>query len=204
MTLAAAKLTAVLVLCTSAALVASACGDDGGGTGGGDDGTGTASSSSTGEPADPCAGPPLACFDAATCYAAPPTGVSFQNQLLPILVRSCGLATACHGDTASPTTDEGYQPYLGNKASEGPSDVAAIRAAIIDYVAWGDPSKKVVAPGDWQHSYFMNKMDGALDQCGDLDCLDCGLLMPKGLKNPLPVEERNLFRAWIAEGALDN
>ncbi len=209
MSAAAAKLTALLVLCTSAAFVASACGDDGGGTGtgGGGDGTGTASSSSTGEPTDPCAVPPAACFDAATCYATPPTGVSLREDLVPLMVRSCGLATACHGDPSSPRTDEGYQPYLGNKASEGESDVPAIHAAIVGVEAWGDPTKDVVTPGDWQQSYFMNKLDGALDQCGDLDCPGpdgCGVLMPKGLKNPLPVAERNLFRAWIAEGAQDN
>jgi hypothetical protein len=207
MYLEARKLTALLVLCTSAALVASACGDDGGATGSGSGGGGTtgATGSSTGTGAeDPCAETPVGCFDAALCFTAPPTNVSLRNDLLPILQRSCGLTSACHANPASPTTSEGYRPHLGVKPSEGESDIPAILAAIVEVESWGDPSKVVVAPGDWQASYFMNKLDGALDQCGDLDCLDCGRLMPQGLPKPLPLEERNLFRAWIAEGAQDN
>jgi hypothetical protein len=212
MMLEARKLTALFTFSLASALVASACGDDGGGTGSGTGGAGTGTTSTatgpgatgTGGADDPCAVVPPACFDAATCFAQPPTGVSFRDDLLPLLQRSCSLSTACHANPESPTTNEGYKPYLGNKKGDGESDIAAIRAAIIDVEAWGDPSRNVVAPGDWEHSYFMNKMDGALGDCPDLDCLDCGRLMPQGSPKPLPIAERNLFRAWIAEGALDN
>jgi hypothetical protein len=208
MYLEARKLTALLVLCTSAALVASACGDDGGGTGsgsgsGGGGTTGATGSTGTGVE-DPCAVVPMGCFDPGACFANAPTGVSLRNDLVPLMQRSCTLSNACHTDKSNPTTNEGYKPYLGSKKSEGESDVPAILAAIVGVEAWGDPSIDVVTPGDWQNSYFMNKIDGALDQCGDLDCLDCGRLMPQGSPKPLPIEERNLFRAWIAEGAQDN
>ncbi len=202
------KLTALLVICLTAALAASACGDDGGGAGGGggaESTTATSAPGSTGtDVEDPCAAAPVACFDTAACLGTLPTGVSLRNDLNPLMQRSCTLSNACHTNPASPTTNEGYKPYLGVKKSDGESDVPTLLAAIVDVDAWGDPSRKIVAPGDWEHSYFMNKLDGALDQCGDLDCLDCGRLMPQGSPKPLPLAERNLFRAWIAEGARDN
>ena len=87
------KLTALLVLSTSAALIASACGDDGGsvtGSGGGGPGTG---SSSTGEVEDPCAVVPMGCFDPGLCFASAPIGVSLRNDLVPLMQRSCTLST---------------------------------------------------------------------------------------------------------------
>jgi len=209
MRLAALKLTALLILSTSAAFAVAACGDDGGGTGSGGGGTTTSVSggetSSTGGVEDPCALVPEACFDAEACFAAPPTGVSLRNDLVPLMQRSCTLSSACHTNPASPTNSEGYKPYLGEKASDGESDIPTLLAAIVDVEAWGDPSRNVVVPGDWEASYFMNKLDGALDQCADLDCPDgCGRTMPQGSPKPLPLAERNLFRAWIAEGAQDN
>lgn len=215
------KLAALLVLCSAVAVAASACGDDAAdsgsssGTGGGS-GTGTpsgpsgptGSSSGTGSTGtgsdDPCDVVPEGCFDAAACFATPPTAVSLRGDLVPLMQRSCTLSNACHTDPTSPTTNDGYKPYLGSKKSEGESDVPAILAAIVDVESWGDPSRPVVDPGDWENSYFMNKLDGTLDQCGDVDCLDCGRLMPQGSPKPLPLAERNLFRAWIQEGAQDN
>jgi hypothetical protein len=124
--------------------------------------------------------------------------------VLPIFERSCALSTSCHGNTASPTGSTGYRPYLGG-AGDSPSDIPTIFEAIIDYDSYADVSKKVVTPGSWEESFLMNAMDGALDQCESTSCPDdCGLLMPRGLKNPLPIAERNLIRAWIDEGALDN
>lgn len=210
MTHAAMKLTALLILSTSAAFAASACGDDGGSeTGSGGGGTTTSVSggdtSSTGVLDDPCAAVPDGCFEPGACFADAPAGVSLRNDLIPLMQRSCTLSSACHTDPTSPTNSEGYKPYLGAKKNEGESDIPTILAAIVDVEAWGDPSRHVVAPGDWEGSYFMNKLDGALDGCPDLDCPDgCGRLMPQGSPKPLPLAERNLFRAWIAEGAQDN
>lgn len=216
MKLAVSTLSLALVVSTTGALVGSACGDDssGDGEGGGSSGTssttdsaapGATGSTGAGGEEDPCSNRPPACFDDALCYVDIPKGVSLRNDLIPLMQRSCTLSSACHTNPASPTTSQGYKPYLGVKLSEGESDIPKILAAIVDVEAWGDPSKSVVVPGEPENSYFMYKLDGALDSCPELDCPDgCGRLMPQGSPKPLPLAERNLFRAWIAEGAQDN
>lgn len=207
--------SAVLVLTLGLAATA-ACGDDGGGAGG-STGTGSGGASSAtdattttttggagGEAGDPCDAVPEGCFDAASCYADPPADVSFRDDVLPIFERSCSLSSACHGNPSSPTGASGYRPYLGGAGAE-PSDVATIFAANVDVDSWADTSRKVIAPGDWEQSFLMNKMDGALDQCDTTSCPDgCGRLMPQGPTKPLPIAERNLVRAWIEQGAQDN
>jgi hypothetical protein len=193
------------------ALAAAACGDDGGGggstssAGGGGAGAGTSTGTGTGgAPGDPCDALPEGCFDAASCYADPPADVSLREDVLPLFERSCALSTACHGNPTSPLTSTGYRPYLGGAGDE-PSDIPTILAAIVDVDSFADTSRKVVAPGNWEQSFMMNALDGALDQCESTSCPDdCGSLMPKGLKNPLPIAERNLIRAWIEQGAQDN
>lgn len=206
--------SALALVALATTLASAACGDDtsssstgsgAGGAAGTGSGASTTGGTSTGEGAgDPCDGRPTACFDAATCYADPPTGVSFEADVLPIFVRSCALSTACHGNLQSPVTGSGYRPYLG-ASGDGESDVAAILEAIVGVESFIDPSKNVVEPGDWEASTLMNKVDGALDDCSNLDCPDgCLRLMPQGLSQPLPVAERNVMRSWIAEGALAN
>jgi hypothetical protein len=124
--------------------------------------------------------------------------------VLPLLERSCSLSSACHGNPSSPTTASGYRPYLGGAGSQ-PSDVEAIFAANVGVDSWADTSKKVIDPGNWENSFLMNKLDGALDQCSSTSCPDgCGRLMPQGPTKPLPLAERNLVRAWIEQGAQDN
>lgn len=211
-----ASLATPLLLLALGLAATAACGDDGGGTGGaaGTGGAGTTSAETTAAPAsgstgggqtgDPCEDVPEGCFDPAACYADPPGDVSFRDDVLPILERSCSLSSACHGNAASPTTASGYRPYLGG-AGSAESDVPTILAAIVDVDSWADTSKKVVVPGDWENSFFMNKVDGALDQCASTSCPDgCGRLMPQGPTKPLPLAERNLMRAWIEQGAQDN
>lgn len=201
-----------LLLLSLACVLASAaaCGDDGDGTGsstgqgGSTQTTGVTGTGTGGEDVDPCDRVPEACFDATSCYADPPADVSFRGDVLPLFERSCALSTACHGNPQSPQTSSGYRAYLGG-AGDAESDIPAIFEAILDVDSFSDPSKKVVSPGDSTNSFMMYALDGALDQCPDLSCPDdCGFLMPKGLKKPLPIAERNVIRAWIDQGAQDN
>jgi hypothetical protein len=62
-----------------------------------------------------------------------------------------------------------------------------------------------ITPGDPTQSYLMHKVDGTLSgfsaPCGQES--GCGIQMPKG-EAPLSTAQRDVIRAWIEQGALDN
>ncbi|MFO0550296.1 MAG: hypothetical protein U0271_18020 [Polyangiaceae bacterium] len=168
---------------------AGACSDDGsGGAGGG----------------DPCADELDAdkCFDY-SCVETEPGDVSFKTDILPVFENSCALSSSCHGNDGG-LTPAADRPYLGSiDQMTTPSDVAAIRAAIIGQTAV-QSSMLLVDPSHPETSFLMHKMDGDIE-CASLDCVggDCGTAMPQS-SDILPRETRDLVRAWISQGALDN
>ncbi|HEY4013444.1 MAG TPA: hypothetical protein VGM06_08905 [Polyangiaceae bacterium] len=130
------------------------------------------------------------------------TAVSFVSDVAPILQQNCASGGFnCHG------TDQN-RPYLGDP--DGGIDPAATLASIVSVLSPEDPLMVFVAPHDPSNSYLMHKMDG--DQCtlaaacamSRFAFLDnCGNDMPNGGPT-LPLATRDLVRAWIAQGALDN
>jgi hypothetical protein len=123
--------------------------------------------------------------------------VSFQNDVLPILVQSCAF-TSCHG--ASSGGNNGIK--LGSKTQ--PNDPVAIRAGFVGVKAPELPTMNFVTAGDTSQSYVMHKLDG--DQCKlDAQCTkaSCQSSMPQN-GDVLPVATRDTIRRWIAQGALEN
>lgn len=123
----------------------------------------------------------------------PTESVSFEQDVLPIFQRSCGLNALCHG---LPTN----LPFLGSNPP-APGDAAAVWASIVNRPAGALPSRMFVEPGDPANSFLMRKMDG--DQCiWDAECKagSCGAPMPEGL-GLLQESDRDLVRAWILQGA---
>lgn len=174
-------------------MTAIGCGDGGsGGSGGGGEGGAGGSAAAT-------------CFDYSKIDLTTPT-VSFKTDVLPIFQRSCGLTTGCHGDPLSPNEN---RPYLGPKMTVTATDmdIMAIRADIIDQPSYFELGMDIVEPGDPEKSFLMHKMDFTLKCDEVLSCVadkECGVAMPQGNDEPLDIEERNLVRRWIAQGALDN
>ena len=178
-------------------MTAVGCGDGGSGGSGGSGGDGGDGGSG--------GSPSAACFDYTKIDLTAPA-VSFKTDVLPIFQRSCGLTTGCHGDPLSPNEN---RPYLGPKMSVTATDddVAKIRADIVDVVSFFELGMDIVEPGDPERSFLMHKMDFTLKCEKVLSCTkskDCGVAMPQGNDEPLDIEERNLVRRWIAQGALDN
>lgn len=172
-------------------------------------------------------GPYRYCSPAETC---PPsvegvdltTPVSFRNDLYASYLQvSCGELAGCHGYPA------GAANIIFGTAAR-PLDDAGITALISQLKTEESeiaPPLKNVAPGDWQSSFLMTKMDGCQNDYG-LTCSGsshlvlslcgepCGDGMPASEgtdQNPTPfattAEQRAVIhkiRAWIAQGAQDN
>ena len=113
------------------------------------------------------------------CPTEPPTDPSFQNEIQPILTKSCAIAS-CHDAFA-----QGGLDLSEGKAYDNLVDVASVN----------DPSKKLVVPDDADNSYLVIKIEG--------DPGDGTSRMPIG-GNPLPDSEIELIRTWIDQGAKNN
>jgi hypothetical protein len=132
-----------------------------------------------------------------TCqaYVAPTTfdptspPVSFTNDVLPLINRSCAF-TSCHGSLGGPTGGM----YLGSETSKMYLNLVGVPSTI-------EPSMARVAAGDPANSFLQHKIDG--DTCTLSECIsdDCMELMPQG-QDLMAVNDRLTFRAWIAQGAL--
>jgi len=138
----------------------------------------------------------------------PSEGVSFKQDLVPILQKNCN-ANICHGgelETAQATL------WLGPPDDEEASDddLWFIYRSLIDVQSTVAPQLALVRRGNAAASYFMRK----LDDCHDPQGLDCTLEPPLSSKpcgDAMPVlsaglseAERNLFRSWITSGAPEN
>ncbi len=168
-------------------------------------------------------------FDYSTFDSSEP--VSFQNDVFPLLRRSCGLSTSCHG--AGFNAGAAFL-YLGPKLSDKTTVIdSAFLGQIIDGLV-GVTSKtvpgtsggsagaggasgagngggaKLVVAGDPSQSFLMLKLDNC-QAAANLTCVKiasnksgklCGKGMPDG--NLLCDDERDIFRRWIAQGAQNN
>lgn len=160
------------------------------------------------EPADGSCPAESCPFDAAG-WSPDPT-VSFQADVLPLLRRSCGLSSSCHGSPTKSAADL----YLGPKLEDPTPIDAAVRQAILDGLhapSKTAPSLLLAEPGSPTTSFLMLKLDGCHTAAG-LACTPqpgadsdepCGDRMPQG-SGSLCAEERNLVRSWIALGTLDD
>lgn len=179
----------IAVAAFSGSLVTSTgCGGEGGGGGEGGSGGGAAS----------------ACFDYASFDGTKPA-VSFKDEVLPILQRSCGVSSSCHGDSTAPNEN---RPYLGpNKSTMATDqDITIILGGLVDVGSFYETSMSLVKPNDPENSFLMHKLDDTLS-CDKLECAankDCGGIMPQGAEEPLAITERDLVRRWIAQGAANN
>ncbi len=138
----------------------------------------------------------------ATCTAyAAPAGldlttpvVSFNTDVVPILVTSCGISSSCHS-TNRP-------PVVGSRSS--PIATATIYGHLVGIPSTALTTMSFVAPSDTAKSFLMHKVDG--DQClFDTQCEGetCGVRMPQNL-DPISVANRDTIRRWIAQGAANN
>jgi hypothetical protein len=144
-------------------------------------------------------------YDESDADLTTPT-VSFANDVLPIWQPSCGIAgSTCHGATnAAP-----LQPYLG--AFDGGTDASQVLSGIVGVPSYEDPSMNLVTAGDPSNSYLVQKLDN--QQCtpaltadcakGQSNYPNCGVSMPFG-NPPLPSDQYDTIRRWIAQGAKNN
>ena len=119
--------------------------------------------------------------------------VSFNSQVVPIFQRYCSSNQAeCH--------QAQEKPVLG-LLGDG-SDPAEIKTRLVNVPSSRLPRMPYVTPGDPENSFLMRTMDG--DQCMFNDeCRSgfCGDRMPFGETQLISVQERDIIRRWIAQGA---
>lgn len=182
------------------------------------------------DPGPTCKSSSTCPFDYSTFDSTTP--VSFETDVFPLLRRSCGISTVCHG---SGPGQGAAGLYLGPKKSDTETVVdQAFRQSIIDALvgvtsqtvpdsasdagaagaagASGGGGAKLIVAGDPANSFFMLKLDGCQSSAG-LQCVKiksnktdplelCGESMPDG--ELLCDDERDIFRRWIAQGAQNN
>lgn len=116
--------------------------------------------------------------------------VAFAKDVLPIFTRSCAF-TSCHGSA----TGSSNGVFLGG------TDPTRVHQAIVDVRSGKLPTMPFVKPNDPRESFLLRKVDGShcvLDaQCTEANC---GVSMPRN-DDTLPIEERDVIRRWIAQGA---
>lgn len=125
-----------------------------------------------------------------TTFDAMSPPVSFSRQVMPIFATSCALPS-CHGSSFG--TANGI--YLGG------TDAPAIHKKLVEIRASELPTMSFVEPGNPRESYLMRKLDGSSCLL-DAQCTDgtCGESMPRN-DDTLPIEQRDIVRRWIAQGA---
>ncbi|MHC5109467.1 MAG: hypothetical protein ACYTHJ_06275 [Planctomycetota bacterium] len=105
------------------------------------------------------------------------TSVSYENDVVPILMEAGCLNSACHGSGQS----SGYDARTWSSLFEAGNEATSLGLC-------------PVVPGDPDSSYLIQKLEGTAA---------IGALMPLG-NNPLSDETIELIRTWISEGAADN
>jgi hypothetical protein len=160
--------------------------------------------------------------------------VSFSNQIMPILQRSCsagggGLGPDCHGDPsiAMALAAGGTRQWFGPPppAVDSASTLAMIYNGFVcqpqgtctAQVSNEDPYMDVVKPGDPTQSFLWYKINGTQrsldmetpDQCDQGDLGNCGGPMPfsvVGLPMAmlLPQARLDVICNWIEQGALND
>jgi hypothetical protein len=149
-------------------------------------------------PGAPEAARPGACeaYAPPSSFSPASPAVTFTADVMPLVVRSCAF-TSCHGSETGPTGGL----YLG-------SDLEATYANLVGVASTAVPSMARVAPGDPARSFLQHKIDG--DACTIATCAgaattagSCAESMPQG-QDLMAVNDRLVFRAWIAQGALSD
>ncbi len=190
-------------------------------TGTASDPTGNPTGATTGDPSGDPSGDPGGPTTTMTSSAETGTGCAgapvFETDIIPILNASCGAGdNACHSRAAyaadAKANCRGWLALedvpLGSVYYAGPtegqptgcSDMELyMRLTTLD--AWQceqfDPRVRYVVPCKPEESYLIHKVDG-----GPLCSLSEGVAsQPMPLGKPLPTEELEMLKAWIAAGA---
>jgi hypothetical protein len=152
-------------------------------------------------------------------------GVSLRSDLLSdvsadagtgggLMRRACAFGS-CHDDTSAKAG-----LFLGPALRDREQNAVVLTDSQIDrFFAGADgvmrssktvPSMQIVKPGDPSNSFLMRKIDGCFSDletgCSALQPTPvgaCGETMPFG-SELLSVEERDVFRRWIFQGAQNN
>ena len=139
------------------------------------------------------------CFDYSS-FRAGTEEVSLARDVMPVLQGSCTFGNSCHGTLSGSKGLVYLGPVLGAEASV--EQLEAILEQTVDVDPVIEAGMPLITPGDASQSFLMHKADGTLE-CADLACAaggDCGAPMPY-LKALIPLDERNVIRRWIAQGA---
>lgn len=108
----------------------------------------------------------------------------FREHVMPILGASCAFSS-CHGGGSG-----------GLKLS---SDADQSHASLVGVASRLLPAMPRVDPGKPAHSFLVHVLDASL--LGTITCEGgCGDPMPQG-GDPIPAEEQDTLRRWIAQGA---
>lgn len=137
---------------------------------------------------------PEGCFDYPSFV---PTEVSFRDDVMPIFVQSCWM---CHQD---PAPEAGLFLGYGGTTDD---EAVAVRNNLLTMTPHQAPNMTFVVPGDPSVSWLMAKMeyDDPGGDCPLIDCPNPGCDWFAPPTEILPVEQLDVFRSWIANGALDN
>jgi hypothetical protein len=144
---------------------------------------------------------------------------SFRTHVLPIVRATCNSIT-CHGVAPAMATAvyPGAGLYLGPDNTMPAPDEATISSIVLELHAQSTtaPAVKVVEPGNEAASFLVAKLHGcqnarglactqqsaALIRCKESACGD--QMVPLDQPVQLTADQKNVFRRWIAQGALDN
>jgi len=189
-----------------------ACGGDEGTTGSGGSGGETTTSGPGGAPSSSSSGgttssgptsgsggcsSPDGCYD--YCDFTPMGNVSFADDVMPIFEDNCASGN-CHGSTSTPDADL----YLGSSSGNDAATIDEVYGELVNVDAYAAYPMVRVKPGDPENSWLMIKLDGDMScpQAAPNCSGSCGQRMPRGTgAMPLPQNELDLIRSWIANGA---
>jgi hypothetical protein len=159
------------------------------------------------------------CAEPATIDLTMPA-VSFRTDIVPILRNTCNTVT-CHGTTIQTppnTLYPGAQLYLGPPLDKPAPDEATISGIVTALKAASKtaPAMPIVTPMNEAQSFLIAKIHGCQNDRG-LACTQqsamlirckssaCGDSMaPPDQLVHLNADQKNVFRRWVAQGALDN
>ena len=139
------------------------------------------------------------CFDYGS-FQAGTDEVSLAREVMPVLQGSCTFGNSCHGTTTGSKGLVYLGPVLGATASV--EQLEEMLEQTVDVEPVIEAGMPLITPGDPAQSFLMHKTDGTLE-CAVLACAadgSCGQPMPY-TKALAPLEERNVIRRWIAQGA---
>ena len=198
----AVALALAVACCTACTVEAEPASTSGGADGGGglDSVTSTTSGAVGGGGAAPA--PPAACVDYAQGELFD-DGVSFRDDVIPIMQQRCA-AAECHSSDAV-TPKAGLRLGVpGSLPSSG--DVDSIHAALVGVGALR-AHMPLIAPGDPSSSFVLVKTEYAMPtDCDQVQCkaAGCGSRMPVGADSALDEAQLRALRTWIRDGAAND